>query len=58
MQVKMKYKKSTKRTYVYEAVVDVANMEVHNAPIPTLYIKQIALPTRPEEITVTVSYAT
>jgi len=56
MQVKMKFKKSTKRTHVYEAVEDPANREIV-PPISVLYIQKSAfMLDRPPEISVTVTY--
>ncbi len=52
MKVKMKYKKSTKTTHVYEEITDTLSV------IPTLYIKISAFSQNlPREIEVEVTYA-
>ncbi len=48
--LKLKFKKSTKGTHVYED-------DSEDAAIPTVYIKRHALPDKPpEKITVTIEY--
>lgn len=56
MQVKMKYKKSTKNTHVYEPVVEETVKDVFLPPISVLYIMKSALKGTPQELTVTVTY--
>ena len=53
MKIKMKFKKLTKYTYVYEEVDDMG-VPMLDTAISALYIKQRALPSRPEYIEVVI----
>jgi len=57
MKLKMKFKKSTKNTHVYEPVVEDLVKDVFLPPISVLYIMKSALPSAvPQELTITVTY--
>lgn len=51
MKIRMRYRKSTLHTYVYMEVDDMGAI-ASTPSVPSLYIKQFALPTKPEYIEV------